>query len=221
MSDRTKILLSWSSGKDSSWSLHVLRQQQQIEVVGLMTTVNEVYRRVAMHAVRVELLEAQAIAVGVSLWKIPIPSPCSNEEYEAAMRTAIERAKAEGISGIAFGDLFLEDIRRYREDFLRGTGISPMFPIWGAPTAQLAREMIGAGLRARLTCVDPKQLPGSFVGREFDAKFLAELPAGVDPCGERGEFHTFAYDGPMLRQAVPVRLGEIIERDGFVFADLS
>jgi len=221
MSGRTKILLSWSSGKDSSWSLHVLRQQQQIEVVGLMTTVNEVYRRVAMHAVRVELLEAQAIAVGVSLWKIPIPSPCSNEEYEAAMRTAIERAKAEGISGIAFGDLFLEDIRRYREDFLRGTGISPMFPIWGAPTAQLAREMTGAGLRARLTCVDPKQLPGSFVGREFDAKFLAELPAGVDPCGERGEFHTFAYDGPVFRQAVPVRLGEIIERDGFVFADLS
>ena len=221
MSDRTKILLSWSSGKDSAWSLHVLKQQQQIEVVGLMTTVNEVYGRVAMHAVRVELLEAQAIAVGVSLWKIPIPSPCSNEEYEAAMRTAIERAKAEGISGIAFGDLFLEDIRRYREDFLRGTGISPMFPIWGAPTAQLAREMIGAGLRARLTCVDPKQLPGSFVGKEFDAKFLAELPAGVDPCGERGEFHTFAYDGPVFRQAVPVRLGEIIERDGFVFADLS
>ncbi len=163
-----------------------------------MTTANEVYRRVAMHAVRVELLEAQAIAVGVPLWKIPIPSPCSNEEYEAAMRTAIERAKAEGISGIAFGDLFLEDIRRYREEFLRGTGISPMFPIWSAPTAQLAREMIGAGLRARLT-----------------------LPAGVDPCGERGEFHTFAYDGPVFRQAVPVRLGEIIERDGFVFADLS
>src|SRR5207249_7170036 len=145
MSDRTKILLSWSSGKDSSWSLHVLRQQQQIEVVGLMTTVNEVYGRVAMHAVRVELLEAQAIAVGVPLWKIPIPSPCSNEEYEAAMRTAIERAKAEGISGIAFGDLFLEDIRRYREESLRRTGISPIFPICSAPTAQLARELIGAG----------------------------------------------------------------------------
>src|SRR5947199_8047776 len=137
MSDRTKILLSWSSDKDSAWSLHVLRQRQQIEVVGLMTTVNEVYRRVAMHAVRVELLEAQAIAVGVSLWKIPIPSPCSNEEYEAAMRTAIERAKAEGISGIGFGDLFLEDIRRYREDFLRGRGISKNFRIWVELTAKV------------------------------------------------------------------------------------
>ena len=216
-----KTLVSWSSGKDSAWMVHVLRQRGDVEIGALLTTINESAQRVAMHAVRVELLEAQAIAVGVPLWKIPIPSPCSNEEYEAAMRTAIERAKAEGISGIAFGDLFLEDIRRYREEFLRGTGISPMFPIWSAPTAQLAREMIGAGLRARLTCVDPKQLPGSFVGREFDAEFLAELPAGVDPCGERGEFHTFAYDGPVFRQAVPVRLGEIIERDGFVFADLS
>jgi len=185
-----------------------------------MTTANEVYRRVAMHAVRVELLEAQAIAVGVPLWKIPIPSPCSNEEYEAAMRTAIERAKAEGISGIAFGDLFLEDIRRYREEFLRGTGISPMFPIWSAPTAQLAREMIGAGLRARLTCVDPKQLPGSFVGREFDAKFLAELPAGVDPCGERGEFHTFVWDSPEFSSPIEIELGEIVCRDGFVFCDV-
>jgi len=221
MSMRARAWMSWSSGKDSTFALHTARQGETIDVVGLFCTVNAEADRVAMHAVRVELLEAQAIAVGVPLWKIPIPSPCSNEEYEAAMRTAIERAKAEGISGIAFGDLFLEDIRRYREEFLRGTGISPMFPIWSAPTAQLAREMIGAGLRARLTCVDPKQLPGSFVGREFDAKFLAELPAGVDPCGERGEFHTFAYDGPVFRQAVPVRLGEIIERDGFVFADLS
>jgi uncharacterized protein (TIGR00290 family) len=221
MSNRTKILLSWSSGKDSAWSLHVLRQQQHVEVVGLITTVNQIYRRVAMHAVRIELLEAQAAAAGLPLWTIPIPSPCSNAEYEAAMQTAIERAKSEGISGIAFGDLFLEDIRRYREERLRKTGISPVFPIWGLPTAELAQEMIAAGLRARLTCVDPKQLSGSFVGREFDAAFLADLPAGVDPCGERGEFHTFAYDGPMFRQAIPVQLGDSLERDGFVFADLS
>ena len=185
-----------------------------------MTTVNELRRRVAMHAVRVELLEAQAGAAGLPLWKIPIPSPCSNEEYEAAMRRAVERAKSEEISGVAFGDLFLEDIRRYREEFFKGTGISPIFPIWGKPTADLAREMIGAGLCARLTCIDPKQLSQSFAGREFDAAFLVDLPAGVDPCGERGEFHTFAYNGPMFRHAVPVRLGTVVERDGFVFADL-
>jgi uncharacterized protein (TIGR00290 family) len=220
MGNPTKILLSWSSGKDSAWSLHVLRQQQQFEVVGLMTTVNEVHGRVAMHAVRVELLEAQAVAAGLPLWKVPIPSPCSNAEYEAAMRTAVERAKSEGINDFAFGDLFLEDIRRYREKFLTGTGISPIFPIWGSPTAELAREMIRAGLRARLTCVDPKQLSGTFAGREFDARFLADLPEAIDPCGERGEFHSFAYDGPMFRHAVPVQVGETVERDGFVFADL-
>lgn len=220
MGGAVKILLSWSSGKDSAWSLHVLRQQEEFEVMGLMTTVNELHQRVAMHAVRVELLEAQAAAVELPLWKISIPSPCNNEEYEAALRRTVEKAKSEGISGFAFGDLFLEDIRRYREEFLKGTGISPIFPIWGFATAELAREMIAAGLRARLTCVDPKQLAGRFAGREFDAEFLADLPAGVDPCGERGEFHTFAYDGPMFRHAVPVRVGETVERDGFVFADL-
>jgi uncharacterized protein (TIGR00290 family) len=185
-----------------------------------MTTVNKVNERAAMHAVRVELLEAQAEAAGLPLWKIPIPSPCSNMEYEAAMRAAVERAKSENITGFAFGDLFLEDIRRYREGFFSGTGISPIFPIWGNPTAELAREMISAGLKARLTCVDPKQLSESFVGRELDAAFLAELPAGVDPCGERGEFHTFAYDGPMFRYPVPIHLGDTVERDGFVFVDL-
>ena len=215
-----KILLSWSSGKDSAWSLHVLKQRQEFEVVGLMTTVNEVHQRVAMHAVRTELLEAQAAAVGLPLWKIPIPSPCSNTEYEAAIRSVLEKAKSEGIGGVAFGDLFLEDIRRYREKFLSGTEISPVFPIWSMPTKELARDMIAAGLHARLTCVDPKQFPGSFVGREFDSRFLADLPAGVDPCGERGEFHTFAYDGPMFRHPIAVRVGETVERDGFVFADL-
>ena len=221
MSERTKILLSWSSGKDSAWSLHVLRQQQEFEVVGLITTVNEVYRRVAMHAVRVELLEAQAAAVDVPLWMIPIPSPCSNSDYESAMGAMITRARREGIDGIAFGDLFLEDIRRYREERLRETGLSPIFPIWGISTQELARKMIGAGLRARLTCVDPKQISAPVVGREFDASLLAELPPGIDPCGERGEFHTFAYDGPMFREPVRIQLGETVERDGFVFADLA
>jgi uncharacterized protein (TIGR00290 family) len=221
MSGPAKILLSWSSGKDSAWCLHMLRQQPEFEVVGLVTTVNELYERVAMHAVKVELLEAQAAAVGLPLWKVSIPSPCSNVEYENAMRTAVERAKSESISGFAFGDLFLQDIRRYREEFFKGTEISPIFPIWGAPTAKLARQMIESGVRARLTCVDPKQISGSFVGRKFDAGFLADLPASADHCGERGEFHTFAYDGPMFQRAVPVRLGEVIERDGFVFADLS
>jgi uncharacterized protein (TIGR00290 family) len=220
MGGRPKALLSWSSGKDSAWSLHVLRTREEVDVAGLFTTVNEAYSRVAMHAVRVELLEAQAGAVGLPLWKIPIPSPCSNAEYEAAMRAAIEQAKAQEITAFAFGDLFLQDIRRYREEFLRDTGISPIFPVWGLSTAELAREMVDSGLRARVTCVDPKQLAGSFAGREFNAQFLADLPATVDPCGERGEFHTFAYDGPMFRYPVPVRLGEIVERDGFVFADL-
>jgi uncharacterized protein (TIGR00290 family) len=173
-----------------------------------------------MHAVRVELLEAQAQAVGVPLRKISIPSPCSNAEYEAAMLAAIERAKSEGIKTLAFGDLFLEDIRRYREESLRETGIAPIFPIWAMPTRELAHEMVKSGLRARVTCVDPKQLPESFVGREFDAQFLADLPSDVDPCGERGEFHTFAYDGPMFEHPVPIQLGETVRRDGFVFADL-
>lgn len=220
MNSPTKALLSWSSGKDSAWSLHVLRKRGEVEVVGLLTTVNEVYSRVAMHAVRVELLDAQANAVGLPLWKIPIPSPCSNAQYEAAMLAAIERAKSDGVNTFAFGDLFLEDIRRYREERLRETGVSPIFPIWALPTIELAREMIASGLRARVTCVDPQQLPASFAGREFDAGFLADLPPAVDPCGERGEFHTFAYDGPMFHYPVPVQSGEIIERDGFVFADL-
>ena len=218
--DRPKTLLSWSSGKDSAWSLHVLKTGREVEVVGLLTTVNEVHSRVAMHAVRVELLEVQAKAVGLPLWKIPIPSPCSNAEYEAAMLAAIERAKREGIGRIAFGDLFLEDIRRYREERLRETGVAPIFPIWAMPTRELAYEMVQSGLRARVTCVDPKQLPESFAGREFDAKFLADLPPNVDPCGEKGEFHTFAYDGPMFERPVPVKSGEIVKRDGFVFADL-
>ena len=173
-----------------------------------------------MHAVRVALLQAQAAAVGLPLWTMPIPSPCSNQQYEMAMRTAIGRALADGVTVMAFGDLFLEEVRQYRETQLAGTGLSPLFPIWGLSTTLLAREMVSAGLRARITCVDPKQIPASFVGREFDEALLADLPASADPCGERGEFHTFAYAGPMFRHFVPIQTGEIVTRDGFVFADL-
>jgi uncharacterized protein (TIGR00290 family) len=215
-----KAILCWSSGKDSAWTLHVLRQRQEVEVIGLLTTINEVHDRVVMHAVRAALLQAQAEAVGLPLWTVPVPSPCNNQQYETAMRTAIQRALAAGVSVMAFGDLFLEEVRRYRETQLAGTGLAPLFPIWGLSTTLLAHEMVSAGLRARITCVDLKQIPASFVGREFDDALLADLPASADPCGERGEFHTFAYAGPMFRHPVPIQTGEIVTRDGFVFADL-
>lgn len=217
---RTKTLLAWSSGKDSAWSLQVLRQAGEVEVVGLLTTINQAFDRVAMHAVRAELLRAQADAAGLPLSTVPIPWPCSNADYEAAMGLAMDRARGEGIEAIAFGDLFLEDIRRYREERLAPTGLRPLFPLWGRPTAPLAREMIAGGLRARLTCVDPRNLDGRFAGRDFDAALLAELPETVDPCGERGEFHTFAYEGPMFARPIAIRSGEVVARDGFVFADL-
>ena len=212
--------MSWSSGKDSAWALHTLRQRGNVEVVGLLTTVNQVADRVAMHAVRSELLSNQAAAVGLPLHVVGIPSPCSNDQYEAAMGLAIARARTAGVTAIAFGDLFLEDIRSYRVAQLAGTGIEPLFPIWGCPTDRLAREMIAAGLRARLTCVDPKQLAPEFVGREFDGALLAELPPSVDACGERGEFHTFAHSGPMFSAPIAIVGGEVVTRDGFVFADL-
>jgi len=217
---RTKALLSWSSGKDSAFALHVLREQGQVEIVGLLTTVNQVADRVAMHAVRTELLRAQAAAAGLPLHLVGIPSPCSNEQYESRMGAFIAKACEDGIQAIAFGDLFLEDIREYRVQKLRGTGIEPLFPLWGMPTDGLARTMIASGLRARLTCVDPRQLSESFVARDFDLALLEELPPAVDPCGERGEFHSFAYAGPMFSAPIAVRSGEIVRRDGFVFADL-
>jgi uncharacterized protein (TIGR00290 family) len=220
---RARALLAWSSGKDSAWTLHVLRKNPDVEVVGLLTTVNQAFDRVAMHAVRRELLAAQAAAVGLPLTTVEIPYPCSNAEYETAMGAAMERARQAGVSAVAFGDLFLEDVRRYREDRLRGSGLTPLFPIWGLPTDALARDMVAAGLRARLTCVDPAKLPARFAGRDFDAALLADLAArdpAVDPCGERGEFHSFAYDGPMFRRPVAIRGGEVVHRDGFVFADL-
>jgi uncharacterized protein (TIGR00290 family) len=217
---KRKALISWSSGKDSAWTLHVLRQRGDLDVVGLLTTINEVHARVAMHAVRLELLRLQAAAGGLPVWEIPIPSPCTNEQYEAKMGESLSRARDAGVEVIAFGDLFLEDIRRYREDRMRGTGIEPIFPIWGIPTDELARTMIAGGLRARITCVDPKQISPKLAGREFDDAFLAELPPAADPCGERGEFHTFAHGGPMFERPIAVTVGEIVERDGFVFADV-
>ncbi len=201
--------------------VHVLRQRADIRLGGLITTINEPAQRVAMHAVRVELLQAQAGALGLPLWMVPIPSPCPNEAYEQAMRTAVDRAVRDGFSHVAFADLFLQDIRRYREEKLAGSGLTPLFPLFDSDTAVLARTMMAAGLRARITCVDPRQLDRRFAGREFDAALLDELPASVDPCGERGEFHTFAYDGPMFARPVPVVAGITVERDGFVFTDLK
>jgi uncharacterized protein (TIGR00290 family) len=219
---KARTLLSWSSGKDSAWALHLLRQQSYIEVVGLVTTFNETANRVAMHAVRRELVHAQANAAGLPLWSVELPWPCCNEEYERRMEKLLSDVRKQEISHFAFGDLFLEDIRAYRCRQLAGSGIEPLFPVWGAPdaTADLAQRMIAAGVRAITTCVDPKQLSGDFVGREFDAGLLADLPAAVDPCGERGEFHTFCYAGPMFSQPISIQVGERIERDGFWFADV-
>jgi uncharacterized protein (TIGR00290 family) len=215
-------LLSWSSGKDSAWTLHILRQQTDVKVLGLLTTFNEAADRVAMHAVRRELVEAQAASAGLPLWPVLLPWPCSNEVYEARMRLAIDRARREGVTHIAFGDLFLEDIRAYRVRQLAGTGIDPLFPLWGtsADTPGLARRMIAGGLRAVVTCVDPKQMDGQFVGRWFDGALLTELPSSVDPCGERGEFHTFCTGGPMFSAPLEVDVGEIVSRDGYWFADV-
>jgi len=215
-----RVLLSWSSGKDSAWALHVLRNDPQVEVVGLLSTVNTAYGRVAMHSTRLELLRAQAQAVGLPLHIVPLPWPCSNEVYEAAMRKAIEDALEHGVTHIAFGDLFLEDVRAYRVKQLEGSGLEPLFPIWHEPTGPLARRMIDAGLQAVITCIDPKKLPRSFAGRRFDHALLDELPQGVDPCGENGEFHTCVLAGPMFREPLHAAVGETVERDGFVFVDL-
>ncbi len=215
-----KLWMSWSSGKDSALALHYLRQNPETEVVGLLTTVNETYDRVAMHAVRDELLELQAKMLSLPLHKIKIPSPCTNEVYEAKMQDAITEAKRQGITEMGFGDLFLADIRAYREKMLAGTGITPHFPLWKIPTDHLAKEMLESGVRAVVTCVDPRKLPKEFAGREFDRDFLSDLPGSVDPCGEYGEFHTFVYDAPEFKNPISVEVGEIVERDGFVFADV-
>ncbi len=216
-----RVLLAWSSGKDSAWALHVLRQQPDVEVVGLLTTVDEAAGRVATHGVPLELVEAQAAAAGSPLWPTLAPWPCSNAEYERRMSAVIRRARQEGITHVAFGDLFLEDVRDYRVSQLSGTGVEPLFPLWCSPdqTLALARRMLEGGLRAFLTCVDPEQLSERFVGRPYDEALLADLPSGVDPCGERGEFHTFCFGGPMFAGEIAVRAGETVSRDGFCFAD--
>ncbi len=217
-----RVLLSWSSGKDGAWALHQLRRQDDVEVVGLLTTFDEAADRVAMHAVRRQLVDAQARATGLPLWPVLLPWPCANAEYEARMRVTLARARSEGVTHVAFGDLFLADIRAYREERLRGTGLEPLFPLWdaGRDTPALARTMIAGGLRAVLTCVDPRQLPEAFAGEMFDDGLLATLPPGVDPCGERGEFHTFCFAGPMFVSPIAVEVGERSRRDGFCFADV-
>lgn len=217
---RIRIALSWSSGKDAAWALHRLRQDPAVEVAGLLTTVNETAGRVAMHAVPESLLEAQATAVGLPLWRIPLPWPCPDGVYEARMGAALDHLRAQGVKGVAYGDLFLEDIRAYREARHADTGLSCQFPLWGLDTATLAREMTGSGLRATLVAVDTARLEARFAGRPFDAALLADLPAAVDPCGEHGEFHTFAWDGPMFQRPVPVGVGSTLIRDGIAFADL-
>ena len=218
---KPRALLSWSSGKDAAWALHTLRRAGEVEVAGLLTTLNAEGDRVAMHAVRRTLLEAQAEAAHLPLLQVPLPWPCSNADYEAALGRALAEAQeAWGVTHIAFGDLFLEAVRAYRERQLAGTGLTPLFPLWGLPTGALAREMIAGGLEARLTCVDPRRLPASFAGRTFDAALLQDLPPDVDPCGEAGEFHTFAHGPPMFSHPIPIAAGEVVTRDGFIFADL-
>lgn len=217
---KTKVLLSWSSGKDSAWTLRLLRQQRQYEIAGLVTTFNQAFDRVAMHSTRRTLVEMQAKAAGLPLFPIPLPWPCSNQEYEEVMKAFCVQAVSQGVTAMAFGDLFLADVRAYRERQLQDTGLAPIFPLWQISTDRLAREMIGAGLHAKLVCGDPKKLAPEFSGREFDHQLLADLPTGVDPCGENGEFHSFVYGGPMFDREIPVVTGERVVRDGFWFCDV-
>jgi uncharacterized protein (TIGR00290 family) len=214
------VALSWSSGKDSAWTLHLLRQQPDVQVAALITTFNSEAGRVAMHAVRRQLVEEQAERTGMPLWAVELPWPCSNVEYEDRMRAVCQRATAAGITAVAFGDLFLQDVRDYRVRQLQGSGLEPLFPAWQIPTPQLSREMIAAGVKAKITCVDPSKLAKSFAGQDYDLQLLKALPPGADPCGENGEFHTFVYDSPVFSRPIGVRTGEVIEHDGFVFADL-
>lgn len=220
MTTAPKAWLAWSSGKDCAWALHRAKRAGDFEIVALLTTINRTDARVAMHAVRENLLEMQAAETGLPLVKVPIPAGCVNEEYERAMGEAMAQARAEGVFHVVFGDLFLEDIRTYREKQLARCGMTGVFPLWGRDTRRLAEEMLAGGLSAHLTCVDPAKLNRSFAGRQFSRDLVEAFPPGVDPCGENGEFHTFANAGPMFRRSIPVAAGEGVERDGFVFADL-
>ena len=220
MATRPKAFMSWSTGKDAAFALHEARRSGQVEIVGIMTTVTTAFGRVSMHGVRESLLDRQARALRLPCWKVPIPSPCPDDVYEREMERVLDQARRDGVTHVVFGDLFLEDLRAYREAKLAEVGMVGVFPLWKRDTTALAAEMIASGLQAILTCVDPRKLPRSFAGRTFDAKLVASLPVEVDPCGENGEFHSFASAGPMFDRAIPVVLGEVVERDGFVFADV-
>jgi uncharacterized protein (TIGR00290 family) len=215
-----KALIAWSSGKDSAWALHEVRRAGELDVVGALTTITDSFGRVSIHGLRQELLLAQLDAAGLAPTIVRIPYPCPNEIYQREMAAAMEEAKARGVTHVIFGDLFLEDVRAYRESRLAPIGMTPVFPLWQRPTDALAREMIASGVDARLVCVDLKKLPKTFAGRRFDRDLLADLPAGVDPCGENGEFHSFVAAGPMLSRPILVTLGDTVERDGFAYADL-
>ena len=217
---KKNTLLSWSSGKDSAWALHSLRNDPEIELLGLFTTVNETFGRVCMHATRLELLQRQAEAVGLPIHVINIPYPCDNDQYGAIMKSFIDQSLADGIECMAFGDLFLQDVRDYRENQLLGTGITPIFPLWGIPTGTLAQRMLKSGTEAYISCVDPRKIPAAFAGRRWSLALLDEFAATVDPCGENGEFHTVVVDGPFFNNPIHVHIGETVERDGFVFADI-
>jgi uncharacterized protein (TIGR00290 family) len=215
-----KVLLAWSSGKDSAYSLYVLRQTAGIEVVGLLTTINAAFDRVAMHGVRRTLVEAQASSVGLPLTVAAIPHPCSNAAYQEVMGRTVAEAREQGVEAVAFGDLFLAEVRSYREQMMLGSGLTALFPLWGRPTAALAREMINSGMRAVITTLDPRLVSTEWAGRDFDHAFLKTLPKGLDPCGENGEFHTFIWDGPMFARPLGIRVGETVQREGFVFTDI-
>jgi uncharacterized protein (TIGR00290 family) len=216
-----RVLLSWSSGKDSAWTLYQLQLDPTVEVVGLLTTFNSEFKRSAIHGVRQQLLRLQAKAVNLPLIEIPLPWPCSNQQYETIMGDALESSRNQlQMDAVAFGDLYLEDIRSYRETQMQGTGLELLFPLWNMPTAELAQQMIAGGLKAAITCLDPRVMPADFAGRQFSGKLVNELPETVDPCGENGEFHTFAWDGPMFKYPIPVMAGEVVTRNGFVYSDL-
>ena len=217
---RKRTLVSWSSGKDSAWALHLLRQDPGVEVLGLFTVVNQTYQRVSMHATRMDLLHRQADVVDLPLQIINLPDLCTNEECDALMSDFVMKSVAKGIEHMAYGDLFLEDIRHYRENQLRGTGIEPLFPLWGIPTKALAERMLTAGLEAYVSSVDLKKLPARFAGRKWTRDLVAEFPENTDPCGENGEIHTIVVGGPMFREAIPIRIGETVKRNGFAYADI-
>jgi uncharacterized protein (TIGR00290 family) len=219
--NRPKAILSWSSGKDSAMALHRTLATKELEVVCLLTTISDAFHRVSMHGVREELLKLQAESLGIQLQKMMIPYPCPNALYEEKMSEMLSFWKKKGVTHVIFGDLFLEDIRKYREEKITQIDLTPVFPVWGKDTTNLAREMLGIGFRAVICCVDPRKLDAQFAGREFDSSLVRDLPANVDPCGENGEFHTFVYDGPIFKKPIPVQVGERVMRDGFQFVDLT